>query len=311
LPAICLESVVLKELLRIKEKKLMKFGIYYAYWEKEWYGDYIYYIEKVARLGFDILEIAAHQILKYSDTELSQIKACAAHNGITLTAGIGPTYEQNLSSPDASIRANGKAFFTEVFEYLHKLDIHTIGGALYSYWPIDYTKHVDKKGDWERGVASIQEVSRIAEEYGIVLCLEVLNRFENHIMNTAEEGVAFVKQVDRPNVKVMLDTFHMNIEEDSIGGAIRTAGSLLGHLHTGECNRRVPGKGRIPWKEIGEALREINYTGGIVMEPFVMMGGTVGSQIKVWRDLSNGADEAMLDKDALDALNFSRHMMIG
>ena len=128
-------------------------------------------------------------------------------------------------------------------------------------------------------------------------------------MNTAAEGVAFVQEVGKSNVKVMLDTFHMNIEEDSIGGAIRTAGALLGHLHTGECNRRLPGKGRTPWREIGEALRDISYSGTIVMEPFVKMGGTVGSDIKVWRDLSKGADESQMDRDARDALLFSRYVL--
>ena len=113
----------------------------------------------------------------------------------------------------------------------------------------------------------------------------MLNRFENHVLNTAEEGVAFVREVGKPNVKVHLDTFHMNIEEDSFGEAIRTAGPLLGHFHTGENNRRVPGKGRLPWHEIGTALREIGYDGAVVMEPFVKMGGGVGSDIKVWRDL--------------------------
>ncbi len=286
----------------------MKYGIYYAYWEQEWVGDYEYYIEKVARIGFDILEIAAHQILDYSDEKLRAIKNCARSHGLTLTAGIGPTADKYLSSPEPEIYAKGKAFFLELLKSLYKLDIHVLGGALHSYWPVDYTRPVDKKGDWERGVKGIREISAGAEEYGIDLCIEVLNRFENHVLNTAEEGVLFVKQVDRPNVKVMLDTFHMNIEEDSIGGAIRSAGKYLGHFHTGESNRKVPGKGRIPWQEIGEALYDIGYEGCVVMEPFVRMGGTVGSDIRVWRDLSKGAGESGLDRDAASALAFSRYM---
>jgi D-psicose/D-tagatose/L-ribulose 3-epimerase len=139
--------------------------------------------------------------------------------------------------------------------------------------------------------------------------LEVLNRFENHVLNTAEEGVAFVREVNKPNVKVMLDTFHMNIEEDSFGAAIRAAGPLLGHFHTGENNRRVPGKGRLPWHEIGTALREIGYSGAVVMEPFVKMGGGVGSDIKVWRDLSDNADAAQMDEAARQALAFSRYVL--
>lgn len=286
----------------------MKYGIYYAYWEEEWNADYTYYIEKVARLGFDILEIAAHQLLNYSDQELAEIKNCAKKHNIILTACIGPDKNQNLSSEDPEIRVKAKKFFSELLDALNKLDIKILGGALHSYWPIDYSKPVDKDMDWARGIDGIREISYVAEKYEIDLCIEVLNRFENHVINTAEEAVLFVREVDRPNVKIMLDTFHMNIEEDDIGGAIRTAGSLLGHLHTGECNRKVPGKGRIPWKEIGVALKDINYDGYVVMEPFVREGGTVGSDIKVWRDLSKGANEEKLDNDARSALDFSRYI---
>lgn len=287
----------------------MKYGIYYAYWEQEWEADYNYYIEKVARLGFDILEIAATPLPNYSTKEINELKTCASNNGIILTAGHGPSAAQNLSSADPTIRANAKTFFTNLLRCLYKLDIHLIGGAIYSYWPVDYSQPIDKKGDWERSVESIREIAKVAEDCGVILCLEVLNRFENYLLNTAEEGVDFVKQVDHPNVKVMLDTFHMNIEEDSMGGAIRTAGEYLGHLHIGECNRKVPGKGRIPWREIREALHDIGYDGSIVMEPFVKMGGTVGSDIKVWRDISCGADENKLDKDAFDALTFLKYIL--
>lgn len=287
----------------------MKHGIYYAFWENEWNAEFRYYIEKVARIGFDVLEIAAHHINAYDEKQLAGIRQCAKDNGIILTAGIGPTKEKNLSSSDASVRKAGKAFFEETLDNLAKLDIHLIGGALYSYWPIDYSKPVDKAGDRARGIEGIRSIADFANDRGINLCMEVLNRFENHVLNTATEGVAFVKEVDKPNVKVMLDTFHMNIEEDSIGGAIRTAGPLLGHFHTGECNRRVPGKGRTPWREIGEALRDIGYNGTVVMEPFIKMGGQVGADIKVWRDLSQGANEAQMDQDARDALVFSRYML--
>lgn len=289
----------------------MKHGIYYSYWEHEWSAKFGPYIEKVAKLGFDIIEVAAHHIKEYSDAELAAIKQSAKDNGIILTAGIGPSKSKNLSSEDAAVRAAGKAFFERTLTNVAKLDIRTIGGALHSYWPIDYSQPVDKPGDYARGVEGINGIADFANDLGINLCIEVLNRFENHVLNTAAEGVAFVKDVGKDNVKVMLDTFHMNIEEDSFGEAIRTAGPLLGHFHTGESNRRVPGKGRMPWHEIGLALRDINYTGAVVMEPFVKTGGTIGSDIKVWRDLSNGADIAKMDEDARNSLAFSRFVLGG
>ncbi|MCZ7464784.1 sugar phosphate isomerase/epimerase family protein [Rhizobium rhizogenes] len=289
----------------------MKHGIYYSYWEHEWSAKFGPYIEKVAKLGFDIIEVAAHHINEYSDAELAAIKQSAKDNGIILTAGIGPSKSKNLSSEDAAVRAAGRAFFERTLTNVAKLDIRTIGGALHSYWPIDYSQPVDKPGDYARGVEGIHGIADFANDLGINLCIEVLNRFENHVLNTAAEGVAFVKDVGKNNVKVMLDTFHMNIEEDSFGEAIRTAGPLLGHFHTGESNRRVPGKGRMPWQEIGLALRDINYTGAVVMEPFVKTGGTIGSDIKVWRDLSNGADVARMDEDARNSLAFSRFVLGG
>ena len=173
---------------------------------------------------------------------------------------------------------------------------------------MDYSKPIDKPGDWARSVKNVREIGKVAGDCGVDYCLEVLNRFEGYLLNTAAEGAAFVREVDVPAVKLMLDTFHMNIEEDSMGGAIRSAKGLMGHFHTGECNRRVPGQGRMPWREIGEALREIGYDGTVCMEPFVRMGGKVGSDIKVWHDLSEGADIETLDRDAAKSVAFERYM---
>ena len=287
----------------------MKHGIYYAFWEQEWNADYVAYIKKVSKLGFDILEIGAHHIISYNDSQLADIRKCAQDCKIILTAGIGPTEDKNLSSADEKVREAGREFFQETLKKIAKLEVKIIGGALYSYWPVDYSKPVDKEGDRARGIEEMRSMADFARNLDITLCMEVLNRFENHILNTSEEGVAYVKEVGKDNVKVMLDTFHMNIEEDSIAAAIRYAGSYLGHFHTGECNRMVPGKGRMPWREIGEALREIHYDGGVVMEPFIKMGGTVGKDIKVWRDLSKGASELEMDQAARDALFFSRYML--
>ena len=286
----------------------MKYGIYYAYWEKEWATDYIPYIEKAAKLGFDFLEIACTPINGYTDAQMRDIRQAAKDNGIFLTAGHGPSASQNLASSDPAIVKNAKSFFRELLVRLEKLDIHTIGGGIYSYWPVDYTKPVDKAGDWERSVKNVREIGRFAGDHGVDYCLEVLNRFEGYLLNTAEEGMAFVRQVDVPAVKIMLDTFHMNIEEDSMGGAIRQAKGHLGHFHTGECNRRVPGRGRMPWREIADALADIGYDGQVCMEPFVRMGGTVGSDIKVWRDISRGASLEQLDRDAAESVAFERYV---
>lgn len=140
-------------------------------------------------------------------------------------------------------------------------------------------------------------------------CLECLNRYEGYLLNTARKGMEFVQEADVPSVKLLLDTFHMNIEEDSMPDAILTAGPYLQRLHTGKSNRRIPGQGGLPWNDIGRALRVISFQGDVVMEPFVRAGGTIGREIKVWRQLADKVDEESLDHDALRALQFSRFVL--
>jgi len=101
----------------------------------------------------------------------------------------------------------------------------------------------------------------------------------------------------------------MNIEEDSMVDAILEAGPWLGHFHVGENNRRPAGStNRLPWKDMAAALKQVNYQGAIVMEPFVLMGGTIPYDIKVWRDLSSGAGEAGLDEMAGRACRFLKEL---
>lgn len=178
---------------------------------------------------------------------------------------------------------------------LEKMGIHSVGGGLNSYWPVDYSKPIDKARDWDIGVKNVREIAKVARDCGVDYCLECLNRFEGYLLNTAKEGVQFVEEVDVPSVKLLLDTFHMNIEENSFYDAITTAGKYLRRLHTGENNRRVPGQGILPWHEIGRALHAIGFDGDVVMEPFVRPGGTIGSDIKVWRPIVERIDEEALD----------------
>ena len=175
---------------------------------------------------------------------------------------------------------------------------------------MDFSKKFDKHADTERSIKRMSQLADIASNHGITLCMETLNRFEGYMLNDHNECIKYVKAVNKPNVKVMLDTFHMNIEEDSLTEAIRDSGNLLGHFHIGEANRRCPyPQSRMNWTSIGNALREIGYNEYIVMEPFVRMGGQVGHDVSLWRDLSHGADDNQLDADAAYSVNYIRSII--
>lgn len=288
----------------------MKYGIYAPYWTHEWETENEHYIRKVKALGFDVLEISCVNLIRKYTTEeqLLELKQFAAEEGVTLTAGYGPTKEQNICSEDPDVVARAMDFFQNLLPKLQILGVKVLGGGLYSYWPLDPTVKMDRENEMVRAIDNLKILAKAAEACDVTLGMEVLNRYEGYMLNTCEQAKEFIDAVGSSHVKIMLDTFHMNIEEDNIAAAIRKAGSDLCHLHLGEQNRRVPGKGSLPWAEIGQALRDINYQGAAVMEPFVMSGGTIGSEIKVWRDLVPYATEEMLDRDAKGAVEFVRHV---
>lgn len=286
----------------------MKYGIYFAYWAREWDVDYLPFIPLVKKLGFDILEISCAALKNSSKERLSELSRAAKDAGVELTAGYGPGPQENLGSSDPAVIRNAVAFYRDILDKLSCMGITTIGGGIYSYWPVDYSKPIEKQRDWDESVKNVRTVGKIAGDYGINYCLEVLNRFEGYLLNTCREALEFVEQVDVPAVKIMLDTFHMNIEEDNMLDAIRLAGDRLGHFHVGENNRRLPGQGTMPWRQIGEALHQIHYDKAVVMEPFVMPGGQVGRDIKVWRSMCADTSQESLDRQAQQSVQYLREI---
>ena len=287
----------------------MKYGIYYAYWAREWGGDFLPFISKVKRLGFDVLEVNCGSFPERDDSYFRELRRVSEGEGVLLSGGYGPRPEHNLSSADPALIEGAFRFWADVFHKMELSGIDRVGGALYSYWPVDFRNGFNKAEDTQRSSGNIRKLAGLAAVHGITLNMEVLNRFEGYMLNECEEAVCYVKAVGKSNVKVMLDTFHMNIEEDSLTEAIRKAGGLLGHIHIGEANRRPPSaQGRIPWKNIGQALKDVGYDQYVVMEPFERMGGQVGKDISIWRDLSHGATEKDLDVTAAQSVEYIRSL---
>lgn len=270
-------------------------GIFYAYWNHEWEADFLPYIGRVKRLGFDLLELNGAMLPGMDSRTRAGIKAEAEKAGILISWGLGLSKKLDVSSLDETIRKNGVAFMKRMIEGIQELGGGLVGGTVHSYWPAVFPEGMDSKEPIRaQSIKSMRELAPYAEDRGVTLNIEVINRFEQFLVNDAREAVAYVEEIGNPACRILLDTFHMNIEEDSIGDAIRHAGKYLASIHLGETNRKLPGMGRMPWAEIRKALDDIKFTGPLVMEPFLMKGGQIGRDIAVWRD--------MVEKPDLDAL---------
>ena len=286
-----------------------KLGIFMNFWEKNWDADHEKYIRKVADIGFDILEFQAQPLLEMSDDKLRHLKRVADECGVELTYSLGLDPRYDVSSADESVRRGGIEYLQNIVKKIGVMDGTLLSGVSYAGWGSPNYIVDDKTALTERSKASMREIVKTAEDYGVTYCVEAVNRFEGCIINTAREALDYVNDIDSPNIGVLLDSYHMNIEEVSIGDAIRLVGDRLTSFHTGENNRMAPGRGHLNWDEIFGALADINYKGRIVSEPFVMMGGEVGRDIKTWRDLVPNPTEERIDEEAAFLLNFEKQML--
>ena len=286
-----------------------RIGIFMNFWVKNWDADHVKHIKKVSGLGFDILEFQAQALLDMDKSRMDEVRQAAKDNGIELTYSLGLNPKYDVASPDAKVREGGIEYLKRIVERIGYMEGKLLSGVNYAGWGSpDYI--VDDKSEIvKHSIESVRQVIKTAEDYDVTYCVEVVNRFEGIVMNTAKEAIEYVKQIDSDKIGILLDTYHMNIEEGSIGDAIRSVGGYLKNFHTGENNRVVPGKGHLDWDEIFGALHDIDYQGRIVSEPFVQMGGEVGRDIKVWRDLVEDPSEELLDEEARFLLNFEKDMI--
>ena len=283
---------------------MSRIGISHNYWGSDFGAspeEYISRISRAANLGFNLLTVGQEVPLQFSASDQQRVLGAAKDENVKLNYSGGFAPNQDICSASAEDRKAGIKHLQDIAIKIAALQEDAeFGGCITGVFRASLGDR-DKGQCWADCVASMQEAVMVAEDHGVLFSIEVLNRFEHFLINTSEQAVQFVEQVASPNLKILLDTYHMNIEEDSFAGAIIEAGDKLGLFHIGENNRRTPGNGHIPWDEVVGALKQIDYQGDTVMEPFVRSGGLVGKYLAIWRDLEDADD---LDEAAQEGLEF-------
>ena len=151
------------------------------------------------------------------------------------------------------------------------------------------------KKQWRTVRAHLKTICNHAEVNGKIICLEPLNRFETDFINTVEQGLQMIAEVKSPALKLLLDTFHMNIEEKNPTAAIRRAGRQVGHFHASASDRGTPGKDHVDWQATAQALRDIDYQGAIVIESFTQDVKVIARAAAIWRKIEPNRDAIARD----------------
>jgi D-psicose/D-tagatose/L-ribulose 3-epimerase len=257
----------------------------------------------VAKLGFDWLEIPLEDLNAIDFTRAGEVLKA---NGLSASGcgAFGP--DRDLISPDAGIRRNAVAYVKGCVDAVAAMGGQNVVGPLYSAVGRTWKQTPeDRAKDMDILVAELKELAAYAGDRGVYLCLEPLNRFETSFVNLASQGMEIIGRVDHPNCQMMLDTFHMNIEEKSLGDAIRLVGKNLKHVHTCENDRGAPGSGNVTWNEVARALKDISYNGPVVIESFTSKVESIARAAAIWRPLAESQDAL-----ASDGLAFLKGLLV-
>jgi D-psicose/D-tagatose/L-ribulose 3-epimerase len=249
--------------------------------------------------GFEGVEIALE---KKGDIDYGRILETLRANDLVCSSICG------LYGPNRDLRGEKPEYVRNSIEYMKDcidacvaLGTNLVVGPHYSaVGRADLVPDEERLKQWKMVVRGLKEIGAYAEDRGVYLALEPLNRFETDFLNVCADALRLIKDVGSPMLKIHLDTFHMNIEEKSSAQAVLQAGDLLAMLHASENDRGAPGTGQVHWQAVAEAVRKIGYHGWVVVESFTPEVKVIAKAASIWRQTEK--DGMTLAKKGLEFL---------
>ena len=244
--------------------------------------------EKISSMGYDAVEIAVEDPALLDTAQLRRLLEEFNLNALVCGA-FGP--DRDLTAEDEALRKNSLSYIETCLDICGELGAPFFAGPMYA--AVGKARMVSpqqRKREWDLAVTNLQQVCRLAETRGLAIALEPLNRFESDLVNTAADAARMIADIAHPAAKILLDGFHMNIEEASIEQAIRTAGANLIHVQVADNYRGIPGTGQVNWQAWYRGLEAIGYTGTVSIESFTPNNKELAAAVCVWKPLAESED---------------------
>lgn len=232
--------------------------------------------------GFDLIEFS---YLDPANVDIGRLARRIADLGLGVAISIGLPADGDISSPDKAVAGHGIDILNNTIALTRDLGGQKVGGILSASHGLQV--EAPTRDQWKRSAATLAKVADTAKAAGVTLNLEIVNRFESNLLNTAAQGLAFIEDTGSDNIFLHLDTFHMNIEEADVGLAIRHAASKIGYVHIGESHRGFLGTGNVDFAAIFDALMAIGYSDDLSFESFSseIVDENLSKKTAIWRNL--------------------------
>jgi D-psicose/D-tagatose/L-ribulose 3-epimerase len=237
-----------------------------------------------AAMGYGLVEICAEDV---HALDAAVIRNAAADAGLSLAvaAVLGPV--RSLSSLDQEVRANAAEYVRACVLFAQAIGAKIVSGPMYGI-PGGPPVATDEERQERRAIAvdELRQLARFAAEVGVSLAIEPLNRFETDLVNTVAQAVELCRAVGAPNLGLVLDTFHMNIEEKDLAAAVRLAGPHIVAFQASESDRGTVGSGHVDWTGVLTALHETGYRGPVIVESFRHDIPGIARAVSIWRPVA-------------------------
>jgi D-psicose/D-tagatose/L-ribulose 3-epimerase len=266
----------------------IKFGVSTWLWTSPFTTDTTALFPKIKDMGFDAVEIP----VEYPELiDAKRVKEALQRNSLEaiVCGAFGPT--RDLTHDDPAVHDTCFQYIISCLDLCNSWDAKFFAGPMYS--AVGKARMVSpeqRKIEWHRAVTNLHHVSKLAHERGLAIALEPLNRFESDLVNTADDVMRLVRDVNHPAARVLLDGFHMAIEERDLEQAITSVGDKLIHVQVSENHRGTPGTGQTPWSSFKKGLTNINYQGVVSIESFTPEIKELAGAVCIWKNLAPTQD---------------------
>jgi D-psicose/D-tagatose/L-ribulose 3-epimerase len=269
----------------------LKFGVNTLIWAASFEPGHFHLLPGIQAAGFDGIEAP---IFNPATFLAAPIRRELEKRSLEFTAVSILPAGASLTSNDPAARRKAQTHIKDCIQAAAEAGAHLLAGPLYS--PVGFFTGKRRTPDeWSYAVDSWRELGSTVSEFGLDIAIEPLNRFETYVLNTAADGARFCDAIDHPGIGLLIDTFHANIEEKSIGAALRQAGRHLKHLHTCESDRGTPGTGNVNWREFFQTVAELQYDGWMTIESFGFHITELSAAASIWRDLAPTPESIAFD----------------
>lgn len=266
----------------------VKFGVSTWLWASPFNSDTLSLFPKIKRMGYDVVEIPVEDP---SLIDVKKVKDALEENDLkaVICGAFGPS--RDLTHDDTSYHSTSLDYIYSCLKIASALGSDFFSGPMYSaVGKARLVSPEQKRIEWDRAVTNIRKACVMSADLGLDLAIEPLNRFESDLINTAEDVMMLIKDIDHPSAKVLLDGFHMNIEERDIEKAIVSVGDKLIHLQVSENYRGTPGTGQTRWDAYKRGLTAINYNRAVSIESFTPEVIELAGAVCMWRPLVPSQD---------------------